>query len=356
MKGKRVLVAPLDWGLGHATRCVPIIHSLHALKCEVLIAGSGQSLEFLKREFPDVQAFTLPGYNPVYPKSGSMMMKLAMQAGRFMRVVLAEHDAVKRIVANQKIELIISDNRYGCYSEKIPCVFITHQFNLRAPLGWSWLSFAANTTIKRFIDRFQQCWVPDYPGSVLTGELSKTKATNVRYIGPLSRLNRPAQDPILTNDVLALISGPEPQRSIFENLVTKQLVQSGLRARVVRGVIGNQSQKVSDTVKVTDHLDTASLQKIIGESRIILCRSGYSTIMDLAKLQKKAILVPTPGQTEQEYLANRFMTMGIAFTADQKSFSLPEALQASEHYSGFISYAFENLTSTLKKILEEDLF
>lgn len=333
---KRVLVAPLDWGLGHATRCIPIIRALHECGCEVILAGSGSSLALLKQEFPQLKFEELPGYQPTYPASGSMMIKLALQAPKFLRAVLKENSAIEKLVDKHQIGLVISDNRYGCYSRKVPSVFITHQLDMVAPAGWRWLTALANFITHVFIKRFSACWVPDFPGSILSGKLSRTDNEQIKFIGPLSRLNKFLQ----TNgyDLLAIISGPEPQRTLFEQLVIREVIKSGLKALVVRGVIGTERKMIADRVEVVDYLNSEKLSEAMAASKLALSRSGYSTIMDLAKLGKKAIFVPTPGQTEQEYLAQRFKEMQVAYFMDQKLFSLTDALRESENYTGFQNY------------------
>lgn len=333
---KRVLVAPLDWGLGHATRCIPIIRALHECGCEVILAGSGSSLALLKQEFPQLKFEELPGYQPTYPASGSMMIKLALQAPKFLHAVLKENSAIEKLVDKHQIGLVISDNRYGCYSRKVPSVFITHQLYLVAPPGWGWLAALANYVTHIFMKRFSACWVPDFPGSILSGKLSRTDNEQIKFIGPLSRLNKFLQ----TNgyDLLAIISGPEPQRTLFEQLVIREVIKSGLKALVVRGVIGTERKMIADRVEVVDYLNSEKLSEAMAASKLALSRSGYSTIMDLAKLGKKAIFVPTPGQTEQEYLAQRFKELQVAYFMDQKSFSLTDALRESENYTGFQNY------------------
>ncbi len=353
MKPKRVLVAPLDWGLGHASRCVPVIRALQQLGCSVFLAGAGPSLKLLQTEFPKLPAFHLPPYNPVYPHKGSMMVKMLLQVGRFNRVVRAEHRATVELVGQQGIDAIIADNRYGCYVDGKPCVLITHQLNLQAPIPWQGLALLANSVTRRYLRKFTGCWVPDFPGSMLTGKLSATTDKQIRFIGPLSRFGFPPEQTQTQYDVLALISGPEPQRSLFETLVSQQLVQSGKKALIVRGVIHQNRNWLSENVEVVDYLSGATLEQALLQSEIVLARSGYSTIMDLARLQKKAIFVPTPGQTEQEYLASRFEKSGITFFMNQKSFSLTEALRASEQYCGFKKYTFDNelLLQPLKEFL-----
>lgn len=338
---KRVLVTPLDWGLGHATRCIPIINALRNFGHEVILGGAGQSLALLKREFPELKSIDLPGYNPVYPASGSMMLTLALQAGKFVRVVNQEHTLVQKIVQREKIDVIISDNRYGCCSAKIPSIFITHQVTLPSSPGWGWLAWLANRVTRKYINKFATCWVPDYPGSVLSGKLSATTDQSIRFIGPLSRFHNKKDKDVMQYDIMALISGPEPQRTIFEALITRQVLDSGLKALIIRGVIDTNRKFLSDTVEVIDHLDADSLEVAISSSRIVIARSGYSTVMDLVKLEKKAIFIPTPGQTEQEYLAHRFRLLGIAWSTDQESFSLKQALLESVAFTGFKKFTFD---------------
>ncbi len=352
MRQRRVLVAPLDWGLGHATRCVPIIQALLELQCEVFIAGAGSSWVLLQQEFPTLKSFQLPGYNPVYPASGSMMVKLILQSGKFMRVVRDEQKQIEWIVRENKIDLIISDNRYGCYSAKIPSVFITHQVHLLAKHGWKWLGLLANKFLSRFIKKFTVCWVPDFPGSLLTGKLSESVDSRIRFIGPLSRLKNRDHKGVKYN-VIALVSGPEPQRSIFETIITKQLIESGLSGLIVRGVIDKERKTISNKIEVVDHLDSEALSRAMAQADMVVSRSGYSTVMDVARLGKKAIFVPTPGQTEQEYLAKRFMRLGVAFSMEQKGFQLGRALEESANYKGFVDYSSND--SSLKQNLEEIL-
>lgn len=355
MKGKRVLVAPLDWGLGHATRCIPIIRLLLELRCEVLLAGARDSLALLKNEFPDLKWVELPAYHPEYPRAGSMMLKLLTQAGRFAQVVRKEQKVIREIVAENKVEIILSDNRYGCYVPTVTSVFISHQLTLKATTGWAWLAFIANLVTGHYAKKFSTRWVPDFPGSLLTGELSTTRERNVNFIGPLSRFTYQPVPQEIHYEVLALISGPEPQRSIFEKIVTDQIIQVGVKALVVRGVIGNHRKVLSDKVEVVDHLRSAELELVINQSGVIVARPGYSTVMDLACLKKKAIFVPTPGQTEQLYLAERLMKKGIACYMDQKYFSLTKGLDESKEFSGFETSTFDDklLRDNLIRILND---
>lgn len=336
---KRVLLTPLDWGLGHATRCIPIIRELRLRGWEVLLAGSGDALALLRIEFPDLPFFSLPPYAPRYPLYGSMAFRIARQLPRFVRVISEEHKAVKKIINDQKIDVIISDNRYGCWSRKIPSVFVTHQTNIIMPERLGILQFGVSRINRHLMQRFKICWIPDMPGNQsLAGDLASFKnfpgRTGARHIGFLSRFERRDNgDEKFKFDVLAVFSGPEPQRTVLENIVVPQLKQSGVDYRVVRGL---PSSNDGQDPRTLNFLPSHELQKLIESSAVIIARSGYSTVMDMHALGKKIIFVPTPGQTEQEYLAKSLMEKGIAFSMPQTEFDLANALRKSADFSGFI--------------------
>ncbi len=345
---KKVLITPLDWGLGHATRCIPIIHELISRGCSVSIGGSGNSLTLLQKEFPSLTFFELPGYDPVYPSTGSMVWKMASQLSKFRRVIREEHESVERIIRENGIDLVISDNRYGCWSEKIHCVFISHQTNILMPKRFGWLAGMVRYFNTRMINRFTYCCIPDYPGdhnlaADLTSFGKHSITAKLLHIGPLSRFksSTPREKKF---DVLCIFSGPEPQRSILEEIVMSQLPSSGLKYFVVRGVF---SSSLIEDDHVVNFLTTEKLQEVIEQSEIIIARSGFSTVMDLDALGKKAIFVPTPGQTEQEYLAETLLKKKIAFSMPQYTFDLSTAWKESEHYTGFTSSSIPgNLLNT----------
>lgn len=332
---KRVLVAPLDWGLGHATRSIPIIRELQLKGCEVIIASSGDALVLLKAEFPTVDFFELPSYKATYSQTIPLIIKVFLQLPKFLSVIWKEHGEIERIVKEYKIDLIISDNRYGCWTKRVPTVFITHQINIQMPFALKWMQGIINYFNHRQIRKFNQCWVPDFLENRLTGKLTEPGKLPVKFIGMLSRFSRTKTDDSFAYDCLALVSGPEPQRTIFEQKI--RLCFSELKGRkiLVRGLPGMNDEivQLSDWDEAC-HLSADKLQRVIEQSELVICRSGYSSIMDLVALGKKAIFVPTPGQTEQEYLADQLMKKGIAYSIRQDSFSSNDLLIA-RGYSGF---------------------
>ncbi|MGZ4060924.1 MAG: glycosyltransferase [Bacteroidia bacterium] len=370
-KQKRILICPLDWGLGHAARCIPIIRLLLKKNAEVIVAADGRALELLKQEFPELEFISLKGYEVNYSANGSMVAKMVFSIPKIVRGIKKEHEALKKIIQKKKIDTVISDNRFGLWNKDVKSVFITHQLMIKTP-------FAEKLLHKKnlnYINQFDECWIPDVEGiKNLSGDLSHKYELpkNAFYIGALSRFEKvfnqnfptslevtiknvsdaPADRPlemIFEYDVMAIISGPEPQRSIFEKLVLEQLKQLKIKALIVSGKTeSGQKEEIIDNIKIFSHLKSDEMQKAILSSKIIIARSGYSTIMDLANLEKKAVFIPTPGQTEQEYLAEELMKKKIAFSQTQKTFNLENALKESENYTGF--EAIENSNQLEKRI------
>jgi uncharacterized protein (TIGR00661 family) len=344
---KRVLVTPLDWGLGHATRCIPVIRLLLKYKCQVYIAGSGDSLLLLQKEFPQLTSFALPAYKPEYPAGGSMVFKMAMQLPRFSRVIRDEHRAVEEIVAREQIDIVISDNRYGCWSAKAKSIFITHQSNIRMPARFGWLAPWVRNANHRMMRKFSVCWIPDRAGEEsIAGDLISfgtfDDTISYAYIGPLSRFV-PSSKRVIQYDLLCVFSGPEPQRSILENLVVQQVNRTTLRTLIVRGLPGNIPAASLDThATVVPFMNSDDLQMAIESSACILARSGFSTVMDLTRLGGHVIFIPTPGQTEQEYLAQRLLQKCIAYSTAQSTFDLPTALEKAKQLNGFTPLKEDN--------------
>lgn len=355
---KRVLIAPLDWGLGHATRCIPVIRKLQQRGCEVMLAGSGESLQLLRAEFPLLKSFSIEGYNPVYPSDGQMAAKMIQQIPKFFRAISIEHRQIEALVSEQKIDLIISDNRYGCWSSVVPSVFITHQSNIMIPQRFGWLRGIVRKLNENYIKRFTFCWVPDFKEKLnLAGDLisfgKSMRDVPIFYVGPLSRFRPSHASPKNKYDILAVFSGPEPQRTILENMVMPQLKASGIKYFVVRGILHSTETHESNVV---NFLTATDLQEKIESSDIVLARSGYSTVMDMAALGKKVIFIPTPEQTEQEYLARRLKEMNIAFSIPQKKFNLANALKEAKTYSGFsvIQHDDEALEMAIDSALRQE--
>jgi uncharacterized protein (TIGR00661 family) len=342
---KKVLVTPLDWGLGHATRCIPIIHELTAQGCEVQIASSGDALKVLKEEFSELKFHEIASYNPRYSDSLPFVVKIILQLPKFLSTIRIENDQVSDIISKEKIDIIISDNRFGCRNHKTINIFITHQVNILLNNPWKWLSGLVNYFNHHQIKKFDECWVPDFENG-FTGKLSKAKNILPRFIGMLSRLKE--RQSAVIYSIAAIISGPEPQRSLLEELLRKQLKIADLNYYLVKGDFTNDNSAGQNEA---GHILSEEMNELIASSELIVCRSGYSSIMDLHAMKKKAIFIPTPGQTEQEYLARELERMGIAFYQSQRQFNLLEAIAKSKKYSGFVD--FEHTSNLLQNAISD---
>lgn len=345
----RVLLAPLDWGLGHATRCIPIVRELISKGCEPWIACDGSQQVLLQAELPQTTFLPLTGYRVRYAKTApGLLWQMIRQSPRLLQVIKKEHEWLKQAVDRYGFKAVISDNRYGLHHPGIHSIFITHQLTIKSPLG-RWSESLLRKKNYGYINHFNECWVPDTEGSDnLAGELSHPSQlphTPVRYIGPLSRFEKSGITE-RKDHLLFILSGPEPQRTILENKIINAIAAYAGTATIVRGLPGYESLIPStNMIRFYNHLPADALNKEIAQAEYVISRSGYSTVMDLAVMNKKSILIPTPGQTEQEYLAKYLKEKKLAYTVSQSEFELEEALEKAKE----LSYSFSGLsTSSIK--------
>jgi len=334
---QRVLIAPLDWGLGHATRCIPIIRLLQDFGCEVIIASSGAQQKLLINEFRHLQFLCLKGYEVKYTKVKPLLpLKMVSQIPKIIAAIQYEHRWLDKVIDEQKIDVVISDNRYGLYTHKVPCIFITHQLTIKAP--FKWLKAVLQNINYKYINRFTACWVPDVEEeNNIAGELShplKKPTAPLHYIGLLSRFEKRDDIAEKQYDYCIMLSGPEPQRTILEEMILHDAHKTNKQLFLLRGKPGNTDIiNAPENVTVANHLSGEELQQAILKSEYIICRSGYTSVMELLSLQKKAILIPTPGQTEQEYLASRLMYQGWCYSIRQNRFNLLQAIQSAGQFN-----------------------
>ncbi len=338
-KQKTILVAPLNWGLGHATRCIPIVRALIAHNYNVLLGSDSGALLFLRKEFPQLPSIELPSYNITYPKKGHYFkLNLFLNLPQIQKTISLEKKLIKKLVAKGKIDGIISDNRLGVYNKKVPSVIITHQLSVLSGIT----SFFSSKLHQRIIKKFDACWVPDVDGPHnLSGKLGHPKKIDfeVLYIGPLSRMVK--KEMPCKYDVLVLLSGPEPQRAILELELMEVFLNSSEKVLMVRGVVeGSQQVSERKNITIVNFMQSEGLEKAINESKIVVSRSGYTTVMDLAAMEKPAFFIPTPGQYEQEYLAKQLRDNGIVPSCKQKEFSL-DKLNEISHFKGLRSFKSE---------------
>lgn len=307
--GKNILICPLNWGLGHATRCVPIIKDLTNQGNKVIIAADEGPLAFLQKEFPDHEFIKFPGFSPKYSRSNTQVFRMMRAFPGALRDFRRDHKTVESIVKNYNIDTVISDNRFGCWSKQAHSVFMTHQLHIQVPKVWKWSTPIINLFNNSYIKKYDEVWVPDVEDEPsLGGKLSHPalNGVNTKYIGHLSRFSSDNQSfTEKTNKFLVILSGPEPQRTMFEIIVLKQARETKDNILILRAKPDSSEllRDVPDNVSMFNHVDDDMFVKLVNSAEIIICRGGYSSLMDLKALGRTAFLVPTPGQTEQEYLA-----------------------------------------------------
>ncbi|MEI7980558.1 MAG: glycosyltransferase family protein [Bacteroidota bacterium] len=343
-KTGKVLICPLDWGIGHATRCIPVIRALQDSGYHIIAAASGRSLQFLKKECPEISVVEFPGTRVNYPENNRLTLRMFRLAPVFLAGIWKEHRTIKKLVSKFNPDLIISDNRYGCWHRGITSVFMTHQLDIQVPRGIRFLKRPLNLINHWFIRKYDECWIPDFePHKGLAGILSHPVKlpSNARYIGILSRFSaypellREMDESVI--DLVVMLSGPEPQRTILEKKILGFLDNIKLRVILIQGITEKEeSQVVNERIHIFSHLETEKMARVIQRTSMIICRSGYSSIMDIVTLGKRAVFIPTPGQTEQEYLARYLLEKKIFFSMNQNDFDLVYALEMSVNFPGMI--------------------
>lgn len=336
----KILIAPLDWGLGHTTRCLPLIAYLRSLGHEVVAAVSGAPARLLTDNFPGIAVLPLEGYGIRYSKyKNAFATRIIVQIPKILRAIKSEHAWLARQQDEHRFDLVISDNRYGLFHPGIPAVIMTHQLQILSGKGR-----LADLILRKLhypmLERFAACWVVDEAGADnLSGKLAHPAVlpAHAQYIGLLSQfMDRavPANAHTEAKEILVLLSGPEPMRGQLEAILLQQAAQ--LQQYPFVFVAGNPLGSIPGTlpahITYHTHLPAPQLLDALQRASLVLCRSGYSTLMDLAVLGKKALLIPTPGQTEQEYLAAHLNRLGYYLVRDQPAVQLsadiPVALAA----------------------------
>ncbi|AUC85502.1 glycosyltransferase [Polaribacter sp. ALD11] len=328
---KKIIVAPLNWGLGHASRCVPIINALIKENFIPIIASDGSALKFLKHEFPYLETLELPSYHIKYGRN--LKKQLFLQLPAILSSVKTEKKIVELFIDNNRdVVGLISDNRFGVRSSKVPSVYITHQINVLS----GFTTFLTSKVHQRIIKRFDECWIPDNSNSEFSGKLSKSKKNlKQKFIGPLSRLEKLELEQKIA--VLVILSGPEPNRTFLEKELIRAFENDKRNIVFILGKIEEKQKSwTNHNCTFYNFLLSEDLQQKMNSSEIIVCRSGYSSILDAAVLGKKVFFIPTENQSEQEYLASYLQEKKIAPFSKIEHFTL-EKLNEIKNYTGLKS-------------------
>lgn len=340
-KIKTILFCPLDWGLGHASRDIYLIQKLIERKNFKIIIGADKGpYTLLKEAFPELDYIKFPSSPIKYSRIFPLAIQIVFSFPRILLGVYKEHKKLKSILKKEKIDIVISDNRYGLWNKNVQTIFITHQLRVLFPNSLKWIEPLFFHFSNSLIRRFNHCWVPDFPGeNNLAGALTHPLKLpdNLHYIGPISRFiteqtHKPARI-IKKFDIVAILSGPEPQRTLLESSLINRFQKLESRVLIVRGIPWiKKGNTVHGHIQLVSHLSSGLLLAYIKEAKFIICRSGYSSLMDLSILGKTALIIPTPGQTEQEYLANHMQKKKYFLKAEQPLPALKILLQQLENY------------------------
>ena len=320
----KILIAPLNWGLGHATRCIPLIRHYLAAGDEVVLGGDGESIMLLRHTFPALRVIDLPSLELHYTDNNQQRGFYLRTIPALIRFTIADYYYLRQQLAIEHFDLVISDNRFGLFSRQTHCVYMTHQLYVQLPKRLKLFQPLARALHACIYKRFNEVWVPDYadPTNNLSGALSHGGCfdRHAKYIGPLSRFSNlesgsrmpefEHQKPEARHPILAILSGLEPQRTLFEQALIARFKDSTQPVLIVRGKIGGPATTTQiGAVTLVPHMNDEQLVPLMLQAKKIIVRSGYSTIMDLSVLGllSKAEFHPTPGQSEQEYLAQILM-------------------------------------------------
>ncbi len=301
----------MEWGLGHAGRMIPLARRLQALNNNILIGSGKEHLLFFKSEIPGLTYIDFPGFRIKYSRYLPQYLVILLNIPILIYHIIKEHERLKQIIKEYPIDIVISDNRAGLWNKKIKTVYITHLLRIPFPKPFRFLEFTGLFLNRTIIKRFSTCFIPDLDGDLnVSGNLSHgfSVPENVRYIGIMSRftgiISEVNANPESTNYFTVILSGPEPQKGILKQKLTAIINSKGRAAIMFEGKPEKISEPYkSQNIRFYSHLPSAEMKDLILGSESIIARSGYTTIMELISLNRNALLIPTPGQTEQEYLA-----------------------------------------------------
>ena len=353
------MICPLEWGLGHAARMIPVAARLLGMNHNVFIASGEEHLKLFRDELTGLNYIDFPGFSPGYSRYLPQYIGLLLKTPLLLFHIFREHHRLKRIINDYAIDIVISDNRFGLWNRKIRTAYFTHMPLIPFPKPFQFMEFIGIYLHRGIIGKYSLCFIPDLPGEVnLTGRLSHgiKLPGNVRYTGILSRFQYTHKSstgtplPAMHNTVI--LSGPEPQRSVFRQAVLQLLKDEKIPSLILEGRPGKGHEiKWSGNFAYCNHLASPEMKQVIISGEKIITRAGYSTIMELISLNRSALLVPTPGQTEQEYLGEYLSSKGLFFSCSQKNLNM-------DHYAGSREKSWpdelnEQSTALLDKALSE---
>lgn len=358
-----VFVSPLNWGLGHASRDVPIIRELLRHGHEVTVGASGNALVFLKKEFPECRFIQFEDY-PIPHNNGRIFLPTyTAYIPTLIDAYLSERKKAERIFSQNTFDLIISDSRSGVFSGQVPSIQITHQLQQSLPLiAWPLELLGVYIQADAF-SKFARIVVPDNsPGrGALAGKLSRTLIPALRdriyYSGIMASVRK---EPVKKDiDYLIVISGMEPQRTALEKILMRQIpLLPGRKVILLGKPAADKIRTLEDGTVIYSFISSEEKSRLMSRACFIICRSGYTTMMDIAEAGlKSGLFIPTPGQWEQEYLSRYYEDEGWFFSRSQHGLRLVRDIPGAAGFSGFpaMTTTEENVRRLYRKVLSEYL-
>jgi len=310
-KSYKILISPLEWGLGHASRMIPLASKLQQMGNDVFIASGKEHLSLFKSEVPGLTYIHFPGFKPGYSRLFPQYLVILFKIPVLIFHIVSEHQRLKKIIRENAIDIVISDNRFGLWNSTITSVYLTHMPLIPFPSPFKFMEPVGVALHRKIIRKYSLCFIPDLPGDInLSGRLSHgiKLPDNVRYIGILSKFTTSENlHTIITKGYhhnTVILSGPEPQKGILKQKLIPILRENEIPAIIFEGKPENRREiAVNGNITFYSHLPAQEMRVLIESSNNLITRSGYTTIMELVSLNCRALIIPTPGQTEQEYLA-----------------------------------------------------
>lgn len=361
-KTENILICPLEWGLGHAGRMIALASKLKEMKKNIFFGAGEKHLSFFRKELPGITCIEFPGFKPRYSRCFPQFFILLLQSPLLLYHIVLEHFRLKRIIKENAIDMVISDNRFGLWNRNIRTVYITHMPLIPCPGFFFFLEYPGIFMHRIIIKKYNYCLIPDLPGEInLSGRLSHgiRLPGNVRYIGILSRFSGNKYEDIPFSagcpENIVILSGPEPQRSVLQNKL-KQVFEKKEESTIFLAGNPEKTREKDCSGKITEyqHLTAKEMGKLIKAGKYIITRPGYTSVMELVSLNCTALLIPTPGQTEQEYLAKYLAGKGWFRSLSQKEINPGISIRNSE-----VPGIFDTINRESRKLLEEvlmDLF
>jgi uncharacterized protein (TIGR00661 family) len=357
-KGKNILICPLEWGLGHAGRMIPVAIMLQQTGHNVFIGSGEKHLEFFRKEVPGLTYILFPGFRIRYSSWLPQYIVIFLTTPVFILKCITEHLKLKKIIREYSIDVVISDSRLGLWNKNITTALVTHMMRIPHPRFLEFLENFGNPLVKKITGKFDLCLIPDFPGEInISGKLSHDieLPENARFVGPLSRFKLSDRETASSQKkyyCTVILSGPEPQREILKKKLTGILINYGKPSVILEGKPSGETViRTKGNITFISHLATSDFRRLILESENIVARSGYTTVMELLSLEKGALLIPTPGQPEQEYLAEYLSDKGWFDTISQKKLS-GEFIQRGSNVN-FPRHLTESRDTLLREALKE---